>query len=123
MGLSKRFFKKQISHFAYSDFSYYYDSRAFIATLTLFNFLKPFTKDQAVTRRLPKRRTTKAQDKDSQTSVPRVGFEHNAPVFERAKEVHGNTIIIIAANAVGKFLDIFADRAVSLHSMQQLVPN
>jgi hypothetical protein len=44
--------------------------------------------DQPVPRLLPTRRTTQTQNKLTQTSMPRVGFEPAIPVFERAKTVH-----------------------------------
>jgi hypothetical protein len=43
----------------------------------------PWTGDQPVPRPLPKHRTTQTQ-----TSIPRVGFEPTIPVLERAKTVH-----------------------------------
>jgi hypothetical protein len=47
-----------------------------------------WTGDQSVARPLPTHRTTQAQNKRTQTSMPRVGFEPTTPVFERAKTVH-----------------------------------
>jgi hypothetical protein len=41
-----------------------------------------WTEDQPVTRPLPTPRTTKIQNKSSQTSMPLVGFEPLTPVFE-----------------------------------------
>jgi hypothetical protein len=43
---------------------------------------------QPVARPLPTHRTTQTQNKRTQTSMPRVGFEPTIPVFERAKTVH-----------------------------------
>jgi hypothetical protein len=37
---------------------------------------------------LPTHRTTQTQNKRTQTSIPRVGFEPIIPVFEGAKTVH-----------------------------------
>jgi hypothetical protein len=61
----------------------------------LFSFLilytvgsTPWTGDQPVARPLPTHRTTKTQNKRTQTSVPRVGFEPTIPVLERKKTVH-----------------------------------
>jgi hypothetical protein len=48
----------------------------------------PWTVDQPVARPLPTHRTTQTQNKRTQTSMPRVGFEPTIPVFERAKTVH-----------------------------------
>jgi hypothetical protein len=44
--------------------------------------------DQPVARPIHAHRTTQTQDKRTQTSMPRVGFEHTIPAFERAKRVH-----------------------------------
>jgi hypothetical protein len=46
-----------------------------------------WTGDQLVARPLPTHRTTQTQNKRTQTSVPRVGFEPTIPVFERAKRI------------------------------------
>jgi hypothetical protein len=43
-------------------------------------------------------RTTQTQNKRTQTSMPRVGFEPTIPVFERAKTVHA---LDSAANVIG----------------------
>jgi hypothetical protein len=48
----------------------------------------PWTGDQPVARTLPTHRTTKTQNKRTQTSMPQVGFEPTIPVFERPKIVH-----------------------------------
>jgi hypothetical protein len=48
----------------------------------------PWTGDQPVARHLPTRRTTPTQNKRTQTSMSRVGFEPTTPVLERAKTVH-----------------------------------
>jgi hypothetical protein len=48
----------------------------------------PWTGVQPVARLLPTPRTTQAQNKRTQTSMPRVGFELTTPVFERPKTVH-----------------------------------
>jgi hypothetical protein len=48
----------------------------------------PWTEDQPVARPLPAHRTAQTQNKRTQTSMPRVGFETTIPVFERAKTVH-----------------------------------
>jgi hypothetical protein len=44
----------------------------------------PWTEDQSVARPLH----TQTQNKNTQIFMPRVGFEHTIPVFERAKTVH-----------------------------------
>jgi hypothetical protein len=72
----------------------------FIASWSLFSFLilytvgrTPWTADQPVARLLP----TQTENKRTQTSIPRVGFEPMTPTFERAKTVHalegGATVI------------------------------
>jgi hypothetical protein len=48
----------------------------------------PWTGDQPVARPLITHRTTQTQNKLTQASMPRVGFESTTPVFERAKTVH-----------------------------------
>jgi hypothetical protein len=48
----------------------------------------PWKGDQPDARQLPTHGTTQAQNKRTQTSMPRVGFEPTIPVFERAKTVH-----------------------------------
>jgi hypothetical protein len=44
--------------------------------------------DEPVARPLLTHRTAQTQNKRTQTSMPRVGFEPTIPVFERAKTVH-----------------------------------
>jgi hypothetical protein len=44
--------------------------------------------DEPTARPLPTHITTQTQNKRTQTSMPRVGFEPTTPVFERAKTVH-----------------------------------
>jgi hypothetical protein len=48
----------------------------------------PWAGDQPVERPLPTHRTTQAQNKSTQTFMPRVGFDPTIPAFERAKTVH-----------------------------------
>jgi hypothetical protein len=47
-----------------------------------------WTGDQPVARPLPIHRTTQTQNKRTQISMPRVGFEPTISVFKRAKTVH-----------------------------------
>jgi hypothetical protein len=54
-----------------------------------------WTGDQPVVSSLPAHRTTQTQNKSTQISVPRVGFETTASVFEQAKTVH--TLVRAAA--------------------------
>jgi hypothetical protein len=48
----------------------------------------PWTGDRPFARPLPTYRTAQTQNKRTQKSMPRVGFEPITPVFERAKTVH-----------------------------------
>jgi hypothetical protein len=71
----------------------------------LFQFLNlyavgrtPWTGDQPVERQLPTHGTTQTQNKRTQISVVRVGFEPTIPVFERGKAVH---VLDCAATVVG----------------------
>jgi hypothetical protein len=50
----------------------------------------PCTGDQPVARPLPIHRTTQTQNKRTQTSMHRVGFELTISVFERTKTVHAS---------------------------------
>jgi hypothetical protein len=59
--------------------------------LLLFSFIilytvsrTPWARDQLVARPLPTHRITQTQNKCTQTSMPRVGFEPTTPTFERA---------------------------------------
>jgi hypothetical protein len=56
--------------------------------------------DQPVARPLHTYRKTQAQNKCTQTSMPRVGFGPTIPVFERAKTVHA---LYRAATVIGYF--------------------
>jgi hypothetical protein len=47
-----------------------------------------FTGDQPVARPLPTHTTTQTQNKCTQTSMSREGFEPTIPEFERAKTIH-----------------------------------
>jgi hypothetical protein len=67
----------------------------FVGPWPLFSFLilytvgrTPWRGDQPVARPLPTHRTTQTQDKRTQTSMPRVGFEPTTPVFEPARTVY-----------------------------------
>jgi hypothetical protein len=77
----------------------------------LFQFLNlyavdrtPWTGDQPVERPLPTHRTTQTQNKPTQTSTPRVGFEPTLRVFERAKIVHdfdhASSVIVVNLPAI-----------------------
>jgi hypothetical protein len=48
----------------------------------------PWTEDQSVARPVPTQRKTQTQNRHTQTSMPRVGFETTIPAFERVKTVH-----------------------------------
>jgi hypothetical protein len=65
----------------------------FISFLILYTVGRiPWTGDQLVARPLP------TQNKRTQTSMPRVGFEPTIPVFKRAKTVHA---LDCAATVIG----------------------
>jgi hypothetical protein len=55
--------------------------------------------DQPVVRLLPTHGTTQTQNKRTQTSMPRVGFDPTIPVFERAKTVRA---LDSAATVIGE---------------------
>jgi hypothetical protein len=60
----------------------------FFSFLILYTVGKtPWTSDQPAARPLPTHRATQTQNKRTQTSMPRVGFELTIPAFERAKTV------------------------------------
>jgi hypothetical protein len=48
----------------------------------------PWMEDQPVVRPLPVHRAAETQNKRTQTSMSRMGFDLTIPVFERAKTVH-----------------------------------
>jgi hypothetical protein len=58
----------------------------------------PWAGDQPVARPLPTHITVQTQNKRTQTSMPRVGFEPNFLVFEWAKTVH---VLDLAATVIG----------------------
>jgi hypothetical protein len=74
----------------------------------------PWTSDQPVARPLSTHRKTQTQNKCTQTSMPRVGFESTIPVFKRAKTV---PVLDRAATVIGQplsYLDEFATSASSV---------
>jgi hypothetical protein len=56
--------------------------------VTLVSLRTPWTGNNPVARSLPTHRTTREQNKRTQASMHRVGFEPTIPVFERAKTIH-----------------------------------
>jgi hypothetical protein len=87
-----------------------------------FNFLisytigrTPWTEDQPVARPLPTHRTTQAQNKRTQTFIPRVGLEPTIPVFERANTGHA---LDRAATAIGTYT-IYLSK-IAAHASTQL---
>jgi hypothetical protein len=58
----------------------------------------PLTGDQPVARPLPTHRTAQTQNKRTQISMPRVGFESTTPAFERTKTVFA---LACAATVIG----------------------
>jgi hypothetical protein len=64
----------------------------------------PWTSDQPVAMQLPKHRTTQTQNKRTQTSILRMGFEPTISVLVQEKTVHA------------------LDRAATVISSQEIVP-
>jgi hypothetical protein len=67
----------------------------FVTPWPLFQFLNlyriretPWMGDQPVARPLPTHRAIQTQNKRTETSTPRVGFEPTIPLLERTKKVH-----------------------------------
>jgi hypothetical protein len=61
----------------------------FFSFLILYTVCRtPMTRYHPNARPLPTNRTTQTQNKRTQTSMPRVGFERTIPVFKRAKTVN-----------------------------------
>jgi hypothetical protein len=90
-----------------------YGSTAVVDLGRFFSFLilytvgrTPWTSDQPVARSLPTQRTTKTQNKRTQTSMPRMGFEPTISVFERAKTVH---VLDCAATVIGSSGNLASD--------------
>jgi hypothetical protein len=54
----------------------------------------PWTGDQPVATPLRTHRITQAQNKRTQTCMPRVGFEHTTPVLKRVKTVHALDVAV-----------------------------
>jgi hypothetical protein len=82
------------------------DLGRFFSFLILYTVGKsPWTRDQPVARPLPACRTTQTQNKRTQTSMPRVEFEHTISVFEGVKTVHA---LDRAATAIGYLCDLIA---------------
>jgi hypothetical protein len=69
--------------YSLSDFGWFF---SFLILYTVGS--SPWTGDQPVARPLRTHRTTQTQNKRTQTSMRRVGFEPTTPVFERVKRVH-----------------------------------
>jgi hypothetical protein len=69
--------------------------------------------DQPVARLLPTHRTAQTQNKDKQTSVPRVGFESTTPALDQTKTVHA---LDSAATVIGSI-------TLSLPSEKQTTPS
>jgi hypothetical protein len=107
-----------------------YGSIALSELLPLFQFLNlytvgraPWTGDQLVARPLPTYKTTQTQNKRTQTSSPRVGFELTIPVFERATPVHAldraATVIgysVTLHNDIRFFLSATIEHSRNVHS-------
>jgi hypothetical protein len=79
----------QPSHYIYGSRVLLLDLDRFFSFLILYTVGRtPWTGDQPVARPLPPHRQTQTQNKRTQTSILRVGFEPTIPAFERAKTVH-----------------------------------
>jgi hypothetical protein len=61
----------------------------------------PWTGDHPFVMSLVTRRTTQTQNKRTQTSMPKAGFEPTIPVCERAKTIY---VIDRAANVIGEII-------------------
>jgi hypothetical protein len=79
----------------------------FVGPWPLFQFLDlytvgrtPWTKDQLVAMPLTTHRTTQTQNKRTQTSILRAGFEPTIPAFQRAEIVHA---LDRAATVIGTY--------------------
>jgi hypothetical protein len=75
----------------------------------------PWTSDQPVARPLPTHRTTKTQNKRTQTSMPWVGFEPTIPAFERAKTFHALDRVIRGSYASLKYSCVVCLRNFAVH--------
>jgi hypothetical protein len=92
-------------YYYYYYYYYYYCSTALCWALAAFSVSWSYTQSvkllgreiSSSPRPLPTHRATQTQNKRTQTSTPRVGFEPTIPAFERAKTVHaldrGTTVI------------------------------
>jgi hypothetical protein len=79
--------------------NHFLDLGRFISFLILYTVGgTPWTGDQPVARTIPTQRTTQTQNKRTQTSIHRVGFEPMIPVFERVKVV---LVLDCAATMIG----------------------
>jgi hypothetical protein len=77
------------------------DLRRFFRFLIPFTIGRnPWTGDQPVAGPLPTHSTTQTQNKRTQTSITRVGFEATIPLLERMKTVHA---LDRAATVIGFF--------------------
>jgi hypothetical protein len=77
----------------------------------------PWTGDQPVARPLPAHTTAQKQNKRTQTSMARVGFEPRIPVLERANTVHASdrAATVIGTCTVGNL--ILSNLAIKLISV------
>jgi hypothetical protein len=87
--------------------------------------MTPWAGDQPVGRPLPTHRTTRTQNKRTQTYMLRVGFEPMTPVFQRAKTVHAldraGTMIGGSGGIAPPFLTLALDGG-QLHASVALPP-
>jgi hypothetical protein len=76
-------------------FFFFYGCTALVGLGRFFQFpslygMSTLAGDQPVARPLPAHGTAQTQNKRTETSIPRVGFEPTIPAFERAKTVHAS---------------------------------
>jgi hypothetical protein len=99
----------------------------------LFKFLKlctlgrtPGTGDQPVAWPLPTHRTTQTQNKRTQTSMSRVGFEPTIPAYERAKMIHAldcvATVIGLGSLNIGGKLYFICSKTIAICSSETSIP-
>jgi hypothetical protein len=98
----------------------------FVGPLSFFQFVilytvgrTPLTGYQPVASPLSTHRTAQAQNKNTQTSMPRVGFESTTPAFKWAKTVHA---LDCAASVAGP-LSLLLIKKVTGSSKRQTASN
>jgi hypothetical protein len=91
---SQQITPNEIYYLSIYEYLSIYGCTALVDLGRFFSFLiftasrSPWTEDQPVERPLPTHRTTQTQNRCTQASMSRVGFEPTIPMFEGAKTVH-----------------------------------